>query len=314
MESSNSRAALPRELHPSQNSDSPATNRFTPGVVVGNKGLVIRGFGSKNVLGEEARGGLETDFKRIMLHIKNGDSDIAIIAMDKFKLLMHQLDKKQLGHGLETLKKACSDSERGEELQYYASQTLDHVESELWLRLGALAETGKDKCADPEARINSFKEIEWIYPMLIMHLANRAKPETAVAGDAEEDGKVAAGLPAWNAEAIRIAAAEAAKARASSMKEGARRVEEGMAKAILTVAYAGRGEDDKNVIIAAEKALLHIDSPIMRRMMGTFQMIEDSSQWDRVSLDPLEGDASAAKLHHEFEIRDLDHRMRIGSD
>jgi hypothetical protein len=307
---SNKGASLPRELHLSQKPDSSAIqNRRPSGVVLGNEGLSIPSFRTKETLTEEARGGLGTNFRRTLMYIRHGTPETAIIGMRKFSMLMNQLNEKELWHGLETLKEARSDYERGKELNFNASQMLDHVESELWVRLGALVETGGDKCANPEARANAFKGMEWLYPRLSKHLADQNKPKNAVAGDAEEDGKIGAGLPAWNASSVRIAMEEAAKVHASSMSAGALDVERKMAYAILSVVYR-EGEVDKIVFEAAFRAFDHIDSPVMTRMltkdMESFQFGKKPSggaPWE--SGKPLPEPP-------EFDITDLDPRMWIG--
>lgn len=310
---SNKGASLPRGLHLSQNPDSPGTaNKRPSGVVVGNEGLSIPSFRTKEPLGEEARGGLESNFRRTMMYLRYGDPNKAIIGMRKFSMLMHQLNEKELWHGLETLKEVSSDFERGNELRFNAAQMLDLVESELWLRLGVLAETGGDKSADPKTRINAFKSMEWLYPRLNKYIAERDKPQTQAIGNAEEDGKAGVGLPAWNAGAVRVAMEEAAKLHASSMSSGALEVERKMAHSILTVVYQD-DEGDRRVYEAAFHAFDTIDSPIMSNMITTdlkgFQLrggsggtSSDESWRDGVPRFPESP---------EFDIDSLDPRMII---
>jgi hypothetical protein len=308
---SNNGASLPRELHLSQKPDSSATRNSRPsGAVIGNEGLAIKPFGAKEPLEDGPRNGLGTNFRRTMMYIRHGDPNLAIIGMRKFSMLMHQINEKELWHGLETLKEASSDSERGNELRFNALQMLNLVESELWLRLGALAETGKNKSADPEARVNAFKGMEWLYPRLIKHLADQTKPKNAdgkpkeaVAGDAETDGKVAAGLPAWSADSVRAAMEEYAKEHFAGMRSAALAVEEKMAGAILKVATSGK--DDEAVCDAAFQALNGIDSPVLTRMLnnaGAYVVPDESS----------EAGVVPEEINPEFDITDLDPRMWIG--
>ena len=309
---SNKGAALPRELHLSQKPDSPATNRYTPGAVLGNEGLSIKPFRSKEPLEDEAKSGLETNFRRTIMYIRYGDPNKAIIGMRKFSMLMHQLNEKQLWHGLETLKEVSSDFERGNELRFNASQMLDHVESELWVRLGVFVETGNDKFADPGLRANAFKSMEWLYPKLNKLLAERANPENAVVGDAQEDGKVGAGLPAWNGQAVRIAMEEAAKAHSSSMSEGARQIERKMASAILTIVFGNDNKVDKKVSEAAFQAFDHIDSPVMTDMLTKdMQGFQFGGRSSGSSSAPSAWRESGAPRNEDpdFDIDSLDPRM-----
>ncbi len=279
--------------------------------IVGNHGLAIRSFRTMAPLDDKVKEGLERNFRITITYMREGDPNRAIIGMRKFSMLMHELDERQLWHGLETLKRISSNSERGNELRYHASEMLNLVESELWVRLGGLAEAGMDKGADPQVRANAFTMIAWLYPRLIRQLAERTKPN-AIVGDAEEDGKAGASLPAWNASAVRIAMEDAAKQHSARMSEEAHEVEKKMAYSILTVVFEDN-EVDRRVYEAAFYAFENIDSPIMSNMltkdMQGFELRGTSG--NVFSGETARRASPAPESEHPIEFEEQDFQMRI---
>lgn len=129
-----------------------------------------------------------------------------------------------------------------------------------------------DRNASLLLRTNAIDRVVELYARVAEMRKEKAEKNgdgEVVIGSAKEEGAAQAGLPAFNADAVRAAMEERGKGGVNPFTN-----EEKMAVALLTLAHANPREESEFVISAAEDALYKIDSPVLDRIMTSFQVAE----------------------------------------
>lgn len=144
-------------------------------------------------------------------------------------------------------------------------------EEKLLEAIGALSEEVlMDREASLLFRINAIQRVAEFYQLV--ERMRKAKAERdgegeVVIGSAKKEGAAQAGLPAFNADAVRAAMKERGKGGMDPTNN-----EEKMAVALITLAHADPKDENEHVISAAEDVIYELNSPVLDAMMGEFQI------------------------------------------
>lgn len=232
----NPQSAPPREVHHSHAPDSTEKkSSYRPGAVVGNKGL---SFAGRRGMAEGPNESVLETFKQIMMYVKHGTAFQARYALNKLALIGEQLEEREMWHALSTL-------------------------SELAL----------NRDADSSVRVGAIEMMEWLYPRVIERKMERVEKGKA-RGAGEGEKSLQPKLPPVNVKAVLEAYSENMADCGQTCTVEELKAEEDMARAILVLTCTSSSDDEKEVLGAAERAMISIDSPVMRKMLNTLELTE----------------------------------------